>query len=131
MSTDSKELRQFGLVAGSFLSLLFGVLLPWLKGHTLPIWPWVFGGGVLVAVGLVHPTSLRHVCAVWTAAGFALGWIYSRIILSVVFYVVITPMAVVLRLFGRDPMARSFDPGAETYRVPSRRAPIRGMERPF
>jgi len=36
-----------------------------------------------------------------------------------------------MRLLGRDPMARKFDPGAQTYRIPSRRAPIASFERPF
>jgi Saxitoxin biosynthesis operon protein SxtJ len=124
------ELRQFGLVAGALFIVLLGALIPWLRGHSYPRWPWVVGG-VLIVVGAVYPDALRYPFAIWSAAGKLLGWINSRVVLAGLFYVVVTPMGLVMRLMGRDPMARKFEPQAQSYRVASRRAPARGLERPF
>jgi hypothetical protein len=125
-----RELRNFGLLAGALFIVLLGVLVPWLRGHSYPRWPWIVGG-VLIVVGAVYPKALRYPFAIWSAAGKLLGWINSRIVLGLLFYVVVTPMGLVMRLTGRDPMARKFEPQAQSYRVASRRAPARGLERPF
>jgi Saxitoxin biosynthesis operon protein SxtJ len=66
----------------------------------------------------VLPRSLTYVHRVWMAAGEALGWVNTRIILSVIFYGLVTPMGIIMRRFGRDPMQRRFEPGVATYRVP-------------
>ena len=130
LSADRRELRRFGLTIGALIALLFGLILPSLREHHLPVWPWV-AGAILVLGGLLRPAALRYVYAAWTALGHALGWLNSRIVLTIVFYVLIVPMGVVLKLFGRDPMARRWDPKAESYWVPSRRAAARNIERPY
>ena len=130
MSADRGELRRFGLTVGALIAGLFGLILPWLHGHSLPVWPWVTGA-ILALVGLLCPAALRYIYAGWTALGHALGWLNSRIVLTVVFYVLIVPMGFALRLFGGDPMARRWDPKAESYWVPSRRAAARNIERPY
>jgi hypothetical protein len=58
------------------------------------------------------------------AVGDVLGWVNTRLVLGLIFFGLITPMALVLRLAKRDPMRRAFDPGATTYRV--RRQPRPG-----
>jgi hypothetical protein len=58
------------------------------------------------------------------ALGAILGWVNTRIILGVVFFGLITPMGIALRLAGRDPMQRALDANATTYRV--RRVPRPG-----
>jgi hypothetical protein len=56
------------------------------------------------------------------AAGEVLGWINTRVLLCLIFYGLVTPMGIIMRRLGRDPMRRSFEPGVETYRIlkPSR-----------
>jgi hypothetical protein len=46
-----------------------------------------------------------------------LGWINTRVILGAIFLALITPMGMIMRLWGRDPLHREFAPEAETYRV--------------
>ena len=60
-----------------------------------------------------------------------LGWINTRIILSLVFFAVFLPYGVVLRLLGKDPMARRLDENIDSYRVHSNAASRDKMERPF
>jgi hypothetical protein len=124
------ELRQFGLLAGSLIAAVLGGLIPWLRGHSYPAWPWVIGAA-LIGCGAIYPGALRYPFAIWSAAAKLLGWLNTRLILALLFYVVVTPMGLVMRLIGRDPMARKFEPRASSYRTASRRIPIRSLERPF
>jgi hypothetical protein len=127
---DRKGLRDFGLVTGAIFAGLFGVLFPWLRGHATPWWPWVIAA-VLIGMALVVPDWLRLVYRWWMKLGLLLGKITTPIILGIVFVVAILPTALILKLRGRDPMARRFDAAASTYRVESRQPDKQGMERPF
>jgi hypothetical protein len=63
--------------------------------------------------------------------GCGLGWINTRILLGAVFFLMVVPMGVVMRLAGRDPMARTFDPALDTYRKESVKTPRERMEAPY
>ena len=134
MNEDSaptrKELRNFGLLTGALTAGLFGLLLPLMRRHPLPTWPWIVALA-LVVPALAWPPALRYVHWIWVRIGLALGWINSRIILTILFFLVIVPMGLVMRAMGRDPVARKLDPEASTYRVPSRIRTRESMERPF
>jgi hypothetical protein len=60
-----------------------------------------------------------------------LGWINTRILLSIVFFGLITPMGVVMRRLGKDPMRRAVEPAASTYRVNRTARPPSHMLRQF
>ena len=53
-------------------------------------------------VGLVRPDAIRYVYTGWMIAAFPIGWTISRVIVTLLFYVVFTPFALVFRLSGRD-----------------------------
>lgn len=125
-----RQLREFGLVTGGMFAGLFGLLLPWLGGLRYPAWPWWIAA-VLAAWALVSPDTLRPLHRLWMRVGHAMGRVTTPVILGAVFFLVITPMACVMRLAGRDPMARKFDENAESYRVASTKLPKETMERPF
>ena len=72
---------------------------------------------LLVLPALVWPGFLSPVYRVWMAIGYVLGWINTRIILGVVFFLLFTPMGLIMRLLGKDPMCRRFDPQLGSYRV--------------
>jgi hypothetical protein len=124
-----RQLRQFGGIVGGGFALL-GVL-PWAlrRGEPRPI---LLGLGALLALGaLAWPEGLRWPHRAWTALGHVLGWINTRILLGVVFYLVVTPIGAVARLFGRDPMRRRFDPKASSYRQDREARPGTHMRQPF
>ncbi len=127
---DRKGLRDFGLVTGGIIAALFGLFFPWLLEFQIPIWPWVVGG-VLAVWALVAPTTLKPVYHGWMQLGLMLSRITTPLILGIVFFLVILPMALVMRILGHDPMMRRFDDSAKTYRVTSHKAPVKNMERPF
>jgi polyferredoxin len=119
---ENRQLRSFGLLVGG----LFGVLGLWpvvFRGESARLWALILAAA-LVLPAVVFPASLRPAHRVWMAIGDALGWVNTRIILGLVYYGVMTPMGVVMRLLGRDPMRRRFEPTADSYRVarPARRS---------
>ncbi len=126
---DAKGLREFGLVTGGIVAVLFGLFFPWLIERPIPTWPWVIAG-VLGIWGIAAPTSLRPVYRGWMKFGLLLSKITTPIIMGLVFYLMITPMGLVRRLTGNDSLARRFDTGP-TYRVPTEKRPPKNLERPF
>ena len=128
-SLDQKGFRDFGLTTGGIVVVLFGFMLPWLLDHNLPLWPWIIAG-VLWSLALVKPMALQPVYRWWMKFGIVVGAINARIILSIVFYLVLTPFGLVMRLFGRDPMRRRLDDSV-SYRVASQTDPSKNMENPF
>jgi hypothetical protein len=125
-----KDLRNFGLIMAGMIALFFGLLLPWLGPMPVSVWTWVVAAGFAL-VGLVLPAVLGPVYRVWMKLGHVLGWINSRIILGIVFYAFVLPMGLVMRLFGKDPMARRLEREKTSYRVASKPAPREQLERPF
>lgn len=123
-------LRRFGVGSGLALMLWFGLLLPLLVKHSYPLWPWLAGSGLLIA-GLVAPQILRPLYTPWIAFVQLLAQGLALFITSAAFFLVITPAGWLMRLSGRDPMARRFDVHATSYRVRSRPTDPASMERPF
>jgi len=126
---DRAQLRNFGLIVGG----IFGVIGLWpaiIRGGNVRTWM-VGLAVVLILPALVAPRTLAPAHRAWMALGSALGWVNTRIVLGLIFFGMITPMALVLRLARRDPMQRAFDPNATTYRVPRRPRPGAHMMRQF
>ena len=94
-------------------------------------WQPIVLGAVLVLFALIAPKALTWVHRVWMMAGQALGAINSRIILTLIFYGVLTPMGAVMRLWRRDPMYRALEPSATTYRVVRQARPASHMKQQF
>ena len=105
---DKKTLRNFGLITGAIVLVLFGLFLPWVFSHKLPYWPWVLTG-ILWGLAMLSPLALTHVYRIWMRIGNGLGWINSRIILGIMFYVIFLPSGIIMKLLGKDPMTRSLN----------------------
>ncbi|MDZ4344124.1 MAG: SxtJ family membrane protein [Candidatus Binatia bacterium] len=111
----TKQLRSFGVTVGGVFALIgfWPVVIYGLE----PRWWSVVVATVLIVPALVYPTSLFWIHKGWMTVGHVLGWINTRIILSVVFYAVVTPIGIVRRWLGKDPMGRRTRPELDTYRV--------------
>jgi len=99
-----KKARSFGLSVGGVLIVL-SLLLVW-RGRVGRAE--IIGGigVVLVVLGYLRPALLRVPSDAWWAFAGVLGWVNSRVLLSIAFFLVLTPLSVVWRLIGRDPMGR-------------------------
>ena len=127
---DQPGLRKFGLSTGFILVVLFGLLLPWLLEHAYPLWPWIVAA-ILGTLGLARPDALAPIYRAWMKFGHVLGWINTRIILGVMFYVIVLPIGLLMRASGKDPMARKMDATAKSYRVCSENRSRNHLEKPF
>ena len=101
--------REFGLIVGG----VFVLLSAWwlyrgkfasVSNITLPL------GAVLLLLGLVFPRALFWPNKVWMALAEVLSFVSTRIILALVFFGVVTPIGLIKRLFGWDPLHRRAEP---------------------
>jgi hypothetical protein len=120
---DERTLRQFGWIAlGGFGLLALLAWQEWLMfssglGEARPA---VAGAllalGVLAALlGLLFPSANRPLFVGLALLAFPIGFVLSYVILSALFFVVIAPIGVLMRLLGHDPMHRRLEPGLESY----------------
>ena len=123
------ELRRFGLLVGGVFSAIG--LWPTIWRLDLPrLWALALGL-VLVLAALVAPRLLHPVHRACMALGEGLAWVNTRIILGLVFYAVVTPIGLVMRLLGRDPLHRRLHASVESYRLPRGPRPGKHMLRQF
>lgn len=98
------EGRKFGLTVGIAFLALGGVLL-W-RGHDAAAYGAAAAGGLLAAAGLLVPARLGPVRRLWMRMAEAVSKITLPFLMGAVFYLVLTPVGLLMRLFGRDPMER-------------------------
>jgi hypothetical protein len=96
--------RSFGLSVGGVLLLIAAVML-W-RGRIMPAQVLGAIGAVLVILGLAQPRLLRHPSGLWWKFAMVLGFINARIILTLIFVVILTPVGLMWRIIGRDPLGR-------------------------
>jgi hypothetical protein len=111
-------LRRFGLVVGGVL-LGIAALVAWRAGWTLPRGAaFLLGaGGTLAALGLLAPSALRAAHRVWMGLAFVLGFVMTRVILTVAFALLFAPVGLFFRLIRRDVLHQRPDPRADSYWV--------------
>ena len=129
-SLDSKGLRKYGFTMGIIVAVLFGLFFPWLLNFTIPLWPWIVAG-VFFVFAIAFPAALGPVYRIWMKLGILIGRITSPIFMGIVFYLIFTPAALLMKLFAKDPLRRKIDGEAETYRQESKKSPSDRIKRPF
>lgn len=107
-----KDLRNFGLIVG-IGALVFGVLL--FMFHKSSAIYLVSLSICLIISGLFFPVILRPFQKIWMSISIIMGWIMSHIILILLFYLIITPIGLLVRLFKRDFFQKRMDPSATSY----------------
>ena len=107
--------RSFGISVGLVLCAI-AALLAW-RGRIARAEAVGAIGGVLLLFGLVHPPLLKWPSAAWWRLARALGYVNARVLLTVLFVLVLVPLALVWRLTGHDPLVRkrSIWPGWSPY----------------
>jgi hypothetical protein len=104
--------RTFGFFFAALLAIAAGYAL-W-KGAS---WGWLcaVSAALLAAVASAAPHALRPANRLWFALGMLLGRIVNPIVIGLMFFVVVTPVGLLMRLFGKRPLSLRFDARAETY----------------
>lgn len=109
-----RDLFWFGFILPVFFAIVGTVARGKLGAPGAGNGLWMAGGILTAAYWLVPPLRIAVYLA-WMHVFFPLGWLVSHTVLAVLFFGIVTPMAVVMRLIGRDPMRRRREPGAATY----------------
>ena len=109
---QSSSDRSFGFVFAAVF-LIVG-LYPLLHVAGIRIWAVVISGLFLLLAALV-PQVLAPANRLWTKFGLLLHNIVSPIALGILFFLVVTPTGLLMRLFGKDPLRLRFDPAADSY----------------
>ena len=112
LKIEKKTLRNFGLLF--FVVLIAMAGLSYWKGRSN--WPWFIGGsGLFLILGLFLPFLLKPFYKVWMTFAFLLGWVMTRIIVTLAFFLIFTPMGFVFRVIGKDLLNEKIDRNAATY----------------
>ena len=112
LNTDKKSLKKFGVTMGiAFLVIALIVFARYKEWSAF----WLTLSGIFLSLGVIRPQVLKPVYIVWMRLAFVLAWINTRLILSIIFYLVITPIGLVIRLLGKDLLEKKWDRQAVSY----------------
>ena len=111
---DTRSLRKFALVIAGAL-LVLASLIYFFGTHPQRAFWLIATAAVLLAVGLPFPKLLKPLHSGWMAFALAIGWIMSRILLTFFFFLVLTPMGLLLRIFGKDLLQQKLEPERKSY----------------
>jgi hypothetical protein len=98
-----KEGRKFGLTVGGAFAVL--AVISWWRGHHIPVY--IFGGlaASLIVAALIIPGQLGPVNRAWMGLAEAISKVTTPIFMGIVYFVIITPVGLLMRLFGRNPIS--------------------------
>ena len=111
---DRKFLNQFG----ALFIVFFGIIdsLQMFKHGRSEVAMIIWGASTAIAfVGFIFPKFMRIVYLTWMCAIFPIAWVVTQVVFGFVFYIVMTPVGLMMKLCGYDPVKRQFDANAESY----------------
>lgn len=131
LDASAKKLRQFGYLIGSILVILAFVSM-WRKEEASILAILFLAAGILLIIfAWGSPLTLRSVYRIWMSFALLLGLIVGTVLLFFLFYLVLTPVGAMRRIFGNDPLERRFLPAAKTYWKQHEKRAVEHMRRPF
>jgi hypothetical protein len=124
-----EEGRKFGLTVGGAFLALSGLL--WWRGRVPGGLACLALGGALALAGLVAPARLETVHRLWVGFGQLLARVTTPVFMGIVYFLILTPIGWIMRLFGRNPVARPPVQGSFWVRRPGRDGEHGRMDRQF
>lgn len=112
IKSGKSDLRKFGITMAIVFSLLGGFLLWREKGYYFYFF---ILAAAFVIPGLAVPIALKPVHTVWMTISIILGWIMTRVILSVLFYLLVTPTGWLAKLLGKQFLDLKIDKNVSSY----------------
>lgn len=115
---SDRMLRQF---AGIWFPLFWAAIgtFVYLGTRSIPLAAGLAAVGIVVgAIGFVRVAFIRPVFLLWMYAAFPIGWVVSHVVLAAIFYLLLTPIGLLMKLVGYDPLQRRIDRTAPSYWVP-------------
>lgn len=113
-TSNRTEQQKFGLVMAAVIVVL-GLIRYTLHGFAhFPVWFFVVAGA-FAFFGLVLPRALKPVLIVWLKFALVLNWIMTHVLLTIVYWLVIVPMGIIMRVFSEDPLKRKWLAKTDSY----------------
>ena len=112
IKSNKKALREFGLTIGVILVILGTVAL----GRGKAAYPYLYiTGASFIVLGLASPAILKPLQMAWMAVSIVIGFFMSRLLLSALFYGVVTPTGLVMKMLGKDILDERIEKGKASY----------------
>ena len=112
IKSEKSDLRNFGIIVGIILLIISGFLF-WKEKESFQIFLAI--GIILFLTAIALPSVLKPVYWIWMIFAIILGWFMTRVILSLLFYVVFTSIGLTLRFFGKQFLELRWDKSKESY----------------
>ena len=112
IKSEKSDLRKFGITVGLILMIVSGFLF-WKEKESFQIL--ITSGAILLILGVTIPVILKYIYWVWMIFATIIGWIMTRMILSLMFYMIFTPIGFILRLFGKQFIELNWNKTDSTY----------------
>ena len=112
IKSEKSDLRNFGIIVGIILLIISGFLF-WKEIESFQIFLAI--GITLFLTAIAIPAVLKPVYWIWMIFAIILSWIMTRVILSLLFYVVFTSIGLTLRFFGKQFLELRWDKSKESY----------------
>jgi len=113
-ASDTQLEKSFGRAVGGVL-LVIGLLALW-RGHPYLAAALAIPGGLLVLGAFLAPSWLAPIRRRWMAMAAVIGAFNTRLILTLAYYLIVTPVGLVMRLVARDPLDRRLGTGESYWR---------------
>ena len=112
IKSEKSDLRKFGITIGIILLIITGFLF-WKGKESFQIFLTI--GVVLCVLGVAIPVILKPIYWIWMIFATILGWVMTRVILGLLYFIIITPIGLIPRLFGKQFLDLRFDKSIDTY----------------
>ena len=112
IKSEKSDLRKFGITIGIILMIIAGFLF-WKEKESFQTLLTI--GIFLSVLGIAAPVILKPAYWIWMIFSTILGWIMTRVILSLLFYIIITPIGSISRLFGKQFIELKWDKSKDSY----------------
>ena len=123
LELSKKKLRSFGLLVGGIFLLISAWIffsqrneLPETSNYTFAYMLLVIGG-ILFLFGGLFPLLLKTTYKIWMGLAIAMGWVVSRILIMILFYLVVTPISLIAKLSGKEFLDLKFRDNKSSYWV--------------
>ncbi len=112
IKSSKSDIRKFGILVGSVLTLI-GLILLWKELNSFKLF--IILGVALISFGMILPKLLKPIYFVWMTIATILGWIMTRVILTILFYIILTPISLIARLFKVRFLDLTWNKDVESY----------------
>tara|TARA_X000001036_G_C20645442_1_gene792812 strand:+ start:115 stop:528 length:414 start_codon:yes stop_codon:yes gene_type:complete len=112
IKSEKKDLKNFGITIGLILFLISGILFYYDNKLFLNFfYVFIF----FISLGLILPKFLKPIYLIWMTFAVILSWFMSRLILSLLFYFVISPIKLIAKVFGKNFLEISISSHVNSY----------------